>query len=139
MNVNFINQIYKDLKEHTIKNSRYSPRVTRKALKQSDKFPLITVTINNNRNILKDTTGIESTDRLDIDINIYAEDMAIGNEKISNVNIVAELGYLVDEILGRKYRMRRTSCKPTPNLDETIYRETMKYSKKMITNKNLLI
>lgn len=139
MNVNLINQIYNDLKTYLKENSRYDPRVTRKALKQSDKFPLITITTGDNKNILRDTTGIDSTDRIDIDINIYAEDQVFNNEKISNVNIVAELSYLIDEVVGKKYRILRTYCKPTPNLDDNIYRVTMKYYKKIITNKNLLI
>lgn len=46
---------------------------------------------------------------------------------------------LVDDVIGRRYRMIREYCKPTPNLDDTIYRITMKYSKKIITKKNLLI
>ena len=35
--------------------------------------------------------------------------------------------------------MQRTLCRRTPNLDENIYRITMNYTKKVITNKKLFI
>lgn len=138
MNIDFTNQVYREVKEYVSK-SNYSPRVTQKNLKQSDKFPLITIIEEDNKNELISTNFCESTDKIYLTINIYAQDKAYGNETISNVNIVRELAKLVDDIVGNKYKMQRLSCKPTPNLDDTIYRITAKYSKKIITNKNILI
>lgn len=110
----------------------------KKALKESDKFPLIVVTEDDNVNEIQDTLSREATDKIFFSVNIYAQDTVIDNKTISNVNIVRELSKLVDDVM-KKYRMKRTACKPTPNLDETIYRITMKYTKKIITNKNILI
>ena len=139
MNVDLTNQIYKDVKEYLQANSKYAPRVTQKSLRQSDKFPLVTVTEDNNTHFLVSTDYKSTTDQLFITINIYAQDAAIGNETISNVNIARELMRLVDNVMANKYHMLRSDCRPTPNLDETIYRITMKYNKKIITDKNILI
>lgn len=139
MNIDLVNELYRDVKEYVNLNTQYSPRVTQKSLKQSDKFPLITITEDNNKNDLVSTEFSESTDKISISVNIYAQDIAIENKTISNVNIARELMKLVDDIAGRKYHMLRTDCKPTPNLDNTIYRITMKYTKKIITSKNILI
>lgn len=139
MNVNLIDQIIDDVKAYISEKSEYSPRVVKKSLKQNNKFPLITITQEDNSNILASTDFRDIIDKLTINVNVYAEDMAVGNKTISNVNIVEELIKLVDDVLRSKYRMLRTSCRPTPNLDNTIYRMTAIYSKKIITNKNILI
>lgn len=139
MNVDFANQVYRDVKEYISKNDNYDTRVRNKSLKESDKFPLVTVTEDDNINEIVDTRFKESTDKMYFSVNIYAQDKAVGNTTISNVNIARELASMVDKIMGGKYKMQRTSCKPTPNLDNTIYRLTMKYTKKMIVNKNILI
>ncbi len=138
MNVSLLDRVYKDIKEYVELKTDYSPRVRKKALKQSDKFPLIVVTEDDNVSEIEDTKFIESTDKIYFSVNIYAQDKAVGNTTISNVNIARELMSLVDDVM-RKYRMKRTSCRPTPNLDDSIYRITMKYTKKVITNKNILI
>ena len=139
MNIDFTNQVYRDVKEYVSEKSQYAPRVRNKALKESDKFPLITIIEDDNTNELVSINFQESTDKIFISVNIYAVDMPLGNATISNVNIVRELARLVDDIVGKKYKMRRTYCKPTPNLDNTVYRITMKYTKKIITSKNILI
>jgi hypothetical protein len=139
MNIDFSNQLYKDLKDYIAEVDTYGTRVRNKSLKESDKFPLITITEDDNVNELIDTRHIETTDKIYISVNIYAQDKAVGNTTVSNVNIARELAELVDRVLGKAYRMERTSCKPTPNLDDSIYRITMKYTKKIITNKNILI
>lgn len=139
MNIDFSNQVYRDVKKFISENDTYETRVRNKSLKESDKFPLITITEDDNVNELVDTKFLESTDKIYLTVNIYAQDKAVGNTTVSNVNIARELAALVDKVIGRKYRMIRTSCRPTPNLDNTIYRITMKYTKKIITNKNILI
>ena len=137
--VDLADEIYKYLKEYLPSKSSYAPRVTQKNLKQSDKFPLVTVFEDDNANVLADTTFKDKTDKILISINIYAEDKAVGNKVISNANIAKELRDLVDEVMCGKFRMQRTACRRTPNLDENIYRITMNYTRKVITNKKLFI
>ena len=119
--------------------SQFNPRVVHKALKQSDKFPLVTVTETSNTNVLSTTDFQDQTDRIDIEVNIYAQDKIYANKTISNVEIAKELSRLVDNIVGKQYRMIRTFCEPTPNLDNSIYRVTMKFTKKVISNKKIFI
>lgn len=138
MNIDFVNQLYKEIKKCIELNSKYDASVVQKTLKQSDKFPLVTVLEFDNINSLASTTFKDTLDEIIVEINIYAEDMAVGNEKISNVNITKELLMLIDNVC-RSHRMRRTQCRKTPNLDENIYRITTKYTKKIISNKNILI
>ena len=138
MNTNFVNQLYKEIKKNIELKSSYGTRVVQKTLKQSDKFPLVTVLEFDNINSLASTTFTDTIDEITVEINIYAEDKAVGNTTISNENITRELLMIVDSVC-RKHRMRRTQCRPTPNLDENIYRITAKYTKKIISNKNILI
>jgi hypothetical protein len=114
-------------------------RVVQKTLKQADKFPLISVTCEDNKNVIVSTDFNDRTDQITLTINVYAEDMNIGNKVYSSAYIASELIKLVDEVCSRKYKLLRTSCRQTPNLDETIYRITARYTKKIISNKNLLI
>lgn len=139
MNNNLINQLYKDVLEYVNANTKYNVTVVQKSLKQSNKFPLISIIEEDNSNVIVSTDFRDKTDLINISINIYAQDMVLGNTTISNVNIVKELMSLVDDVLSRKYHLMRTSCRPTPNLDNTIYRITARYTKKMLSNKNLLI
>lgn len=100
---------------------------------------MVVITEDDNVNELISTNFNEFTDKILFTIDIYAEDKAMDNTTISNVNIARELASLVDDIMIRKYRMQRIFCKPTPNLDDSIYRLTIKYTKKVISNKNILI
>lgn len=139
MNFRLLNRVYADLKEYIEKNSRYSTRVLKKSLKQTDNFPLIIITQDDNSNELITTDFKESIDKIYFSINIYAQDISYNNITVSNVNVAEELACLVNQIMQKQYKMKRTSCKPTPNLDDTIYRITMKYTKKIIENKSILI
>lgn len=137
--INIVDKIYPNLKEYLTEKSQYSPRILQKAIKQSDKFPLVTIIESDNSNDIVDTNFMESTDNVDLTIDIYTQDKTLENSIISCVSISNELVGLTDYILSKKYRFRRVFCKRTPNLDSSIYRVTMKYTKKVITSKNLFI
>lgn len=135
----YSNSVFKYLETYLQQKSQYVPRVTQKALKQSDKFPLVTVKEDDNKSGLITTNFEDTTDKIFFVIDIYAQDKAVGNSIISNVVIAKELSALVDDVMSKHYRMQRTQCRPTPNLDNSIYRITMKYTKKVITSKKLFI
>ena len=139
MNIELTNQIYDDLTSYLTEKSKYGPRVVAKSIKQSDKFPLVVVTEGNNSTTLASTDFKDNTDTINISVNIYAQDRAVGNEMIADVVIARELMKLVDDVVGGKYKMARMDCRPTPNLDNSIYRITMTYSKKIMTKRNILI
>lgn len=139
MNINLVNQLCKDIDKYVNENCNVAVRVVQKTLKQTDKFPLISVTCEDNKNVLVSTDFSDKTDQITLTINVYAQDMSLGNKLLSNAYIASELMKLVDDVCGRKYKLMRTSCRQTPNLDETIYRITARYTKKIISSKNLLI
>ena len=54
---------------------------------------------------------------------------------MSKMEQARELRRLVDEVLGGYYRLSRDFCQPTPNIDNTVYRITMRYSGKINDNR----
>lgn len=128
MNVELYDKIYKILKDFLTAESAYKPIVTKLPQKQSNKFPLVVITEEDNA-YLEGTTRFEETrSKVDYEINIYTTDIAIDNKKISRLEVAKELKGLVDNVMNCNLKMRRRSCRPTPNLDKEIYRITMRYS-----------
>ena len=128
MNVELYDKIYKILKDFLTAESAYKPIVTKLPQKQSNKFPLVVITEEDNA-YLEGTTRFEETrSKVDYEINIYTTDMAIDDKKISRLEVAKELKGLVDNVMNCNLKMRRRSCRPTPNLDKEIYRITMRYS-----------
>lgn len=141
MNITLTDCIYKDLNKYLKDNSNYNPTVVRKSLKQSKKFPLVTL-IEENNNFKTSTLRYKAREVIDSiywEINIYAQDKNIGGKTISNAEICDELKVLVDDIMSNRYQLTRLSCSPTPNLDDRIYRITMRYTTDLFVNKNILI
>lgn len=141
MNTDLTTHIYKVLKEYLSVNSKFNPTVVKKSLKQSNKFPLVVLTEENN--IFKEGTlkykSREIIDTIYWEINIYAIDESNGKKIVSNAEICDELKSLIDDVMSKRYGLTRVSCRPTPNLDETIYRITMRYSGDVFVNKNRII
>lgn len=141
MNIDLTNHIYKDLKEYILAHCQYSPNIIKKSVNQFKKFPLITLVEENNQ---FDSGNLQYKARDVIDtlyweVNIYATDKGVNGKTISNAEICDELKYLVDEVMSKRYRLTRLSCRPTPNLDDTIYRITMRYSCNLFVNKKRII
>lgn len=133
-------EICNNLNSYLQENSKYSPLVLRKVIRQADKFPLVTI-IEEENSFSSATTRNkvqEVVSNLYYEINIYATDIKTKDKTISNVVITDELKKLVDDVMSVHYGLRRTSCRPTPNLDSTIYRITMRYEGRIFENKNKL-
>lgn len=128
INLEVYDKIFHILKDFLQKESKYSPIVTKLSQMQSNKFPLVVITEEENT-FLTGTTRLEETrSKLDYEINIYTTDMEINGEKVSKLEIAKELKGLVDNVMNCNLKMRRKACRPTPNLDIDIYRITMRYS-----------
>lgn len=141
MNTSLTDNIYKDLKSYLFEKSKYNPSVVRKALQQSKKFPLVTI-IEENNSFSSGTLKYKSREIIDSlywEINIYAIDKSFQGKTISNAEICDELKVLIDNIMSNRYKLTRLSCRPTPNLDQNIYRITMRYTCNLFTNKNRII
>lgn len=140
MNVELGDKVYDTLKLYLQNKSSYSPYVLKRALKESDKFPLVTLEeIDNVQTGGTTKTRIrELTSKIEFEINIYAIDKSSGSKIIAAPEISNELKALVDKVMTNYFQFTRTVCKPTPNLDDTIYRVTMRYEVGILESKNIL-
>lgn len=138
MNLSIINQIYADLKEHIESESEFGARVLRKALRKSDRFPIVVVELFSNISREATLDFKEQVDELRLKISIYAKDKQVGGKIISDVMQANELAVLVDQIMSKKYRFQMIKTEEEPNIDNTIYRLSLRYKKNILTNKNFL-
>lgn len=138
MNTDLTDTIYKYLKAYLQAKSNYSPRVIKTSVQQYNKFPLVTI-IEENNNLVQRSFPYnnirEIEDKYYWEINIYTTD----SDGISKAQIADELKILVDDIMSIRFKLTRLSCSPTPNLDETIYRITMRYSCNALTNRKRIL
>jgi hypothetical protein len=65
--------------------------------------------------------------------------MAVGTNKISNAEICNELKVLTDKVMNGYFQFERTFSEPTPNLDNTVYRITLRYTATLYENRERLI
>ena len=128
INLDVYDKIFQVLKKFLQEESKYKPFVTKLAQKQSDKFPLVVITEEDNAYLVGTTRFEETRSRVDYEINIYTTDMAIDGKKVSKLEVAKELKELVDNVMNCNLKMRRRSCRPTPNLDKDVYRITMRYT-----------
>lgn len=141
MNTNLTDKVYTILNEYLVSRSQYSPRVLKKALKQTEKFPVVVLTESNNIPIHQTTKTRfrETVSNIYYEINIYARDMAVGTNKISNAEICNELKVLTDKVMNGYFQFERTLSEPTPNLDNTVYRITLRYTATLYENRERII
>ena len=141
MNINQKDKIYNTLKTYVAAKSSYSPRISPFVLKSSDKFPLITfVQVNDvHTQQTTKTRKRETVSSLYFEINIYTNDKVANNVVISRVKIADELTDLVDKVMSGYYQLERTMCQPTPNLDDNVYRVTIRYTAMLLENRDRLI
>lgn len=132
INLDVYDKIYNILKKFLTEESLYNPLVSKEELRQSNRFPLVVFTEEDNSYLTGTTRFEETKSRLNFEINIYTTDTKVENSIVSKKEIAKELIALVDNVMGYNLRMIRRSCRPTPNLDKTIYRVTMRY----VTNVN---
>lgn len=128
INIDAYDNVFKTLKDFINENSDYKVYVTKLPIDNSDKFPQVVLTEQDN-SLSSATTRMEETrSLLAFEVNIYAQDKVINSSKIARMQIARDLSKLVDNVLGYGYRMQRITCTPTPNLDMNIYRITMRYT-----------
>ena len=130
MNSFCYDKVFKTLKEYVPQNSEYSPDVNK--TNEGDIFPKVVVEENDNRLLSRDNMRVTSISSVDIVIDIYARSKTVGTTTYSRRAIAIEIRNLCDEVCSDIYGMKRTLCKPTPNVDSDIYRITMHF----IANQN---
>lgn len=129
MNIDVYTYLYDKLKESLKANLEgYEVEVTKLSKKQSDRFPLVVFTEEDNALLSSTLNREETTSKLYYEVNIYTRDKVINEEKCYAIDIARQISMEVDKVFNKKYHMDRLFCRPTPNLDNSIYRITMRYS-----------
>lgn len=134
-----LDNVYIVLKKYIVEslNETLSPEcdVRTQSLSTISKNLIVIEEIDNS--IYASTTRFEETvSNLTFEINIYCPNDIVTKDKVmSKMEQARELRKLVDEVMGGHYRLVRTFCQPTPNIDNTIYRITMRYNGKLNDNK----
>jgi len=131
-----ITELYGTLKHYLDDNSSYSPFVV-KSIPNTPKYPLVVVKEINNNQVEQTFGNMETLDQLAYEIEIYATDKVSGTKTTSN-EIATELQSLIDNVMSRYYCMTRISATPTPNIDKTIFRVIMRYTKKINSRGRLI-
>lgn len=134
INLDIYDKIFNILKDFITSESKYNPIVTKMELRQSDKFPLVVITEEDNAYLTGTTRFEETRSRAEYEINIYAVDKKFEDKIVSKQEVARELMGLVDNVMNCNLKMMRRSCRPTPNLDKNIYRITMRYRAKINDN-----
>lgn len=117
-------KLYLEYKSYIESKSQYSPKVVKDFTFNSTYFPIIDFQHQNSMNTNDCTVdGIESYDDETFVVTIYAQD----DNGISRNIITEELIELTQQFLGRYKNMRRTACRPIPNLETNVLRTMMKY------------
>lgn len=127
INLEIYDKIFNILKKFLADESQYNPIVSKQELRQTDKFPLVVITEEDNSYLTGTTRFEETKSRLEYEINVYATDKNINGNIVAKQVIARELVGLIDNVMSYNLRMIRRSCRPTPNLDNSIYRITIRY------------
>lgn len=135
MNIDVYDKLYQSLKQHLQENLGYDFEITKLSKKQTDRFPLVVFTEEDNVLSFSTLRGEETQSTLYYEINIFTRDKTINGKKCYAVEIARDISGHIDEVLNAKYHMNRLFCRPTPNLDDSIYRITMRYSARLNDNR----
>jgi len=127
INLEIYDKIFNILKKFLAEESQYNPIVSKQELRQTDKFPLVVITEEDNSYLTGTTRFEETKSRLEYEINVYATDKNVNGNIVAKQEIARELVGLIDNVMSYNLRMTRRSCRPTPNLDNSIYRITIRY------------
>lgn len=120
-------EIFDRYKKFIEENSQYNARVVKYNTNTSTYFPIISFVLNNNIDTDYATNDkIEYYEGFYFTIDIYTQDKIVGSIKTASQVINDELTKLTIKFFG-EMNMKRTLCKPTPNLDKSILRRTIQY------------
>ena len=126
--IDIYNEIFEKYKSFIEENSEYSPRVVKYYTNTSTHFPIISFILSNDVNTDNATIDkIEYYDEHYYTIDIYTQN------KTKGANIVTASQVINDELTRLTIQffdnlnMKRTLCRPTPNIDKSVLRKTIQY------------
>ena len=120
--------IFEKYKYFIEQNSIYSPRVVKYYTNTSTYFPIISLTLSNDTHTDNATIDkIEYYDEHYYTIDIYTQNKTRGANIVTASQVINdELTKLTIQFFDQ-LNMRRTLCRPTPNLDKSVLRKTIQY------------
>lgn len=119
--MNAFEEVRKGLKEYLERNSKFKPKVMNSP--KGNYFPKVVVMKIDDREISSTTLRLDVKSSITFEIDIFAKEQGV-----SEVSIAAEIEELVKEYMGTICGFKRTLDKPTPNIDTSVYRITMRYT-----------
>lgn len=128
INNDIYNEIYNTLHVFIKNNTNFPVDIKQSSLDKISKN-LVVFTEENNIENSSTTRKEETTSKLSFELNIYSPiDRVINKELISKVEQARQLRLLVDYVMNSHYKLNRIFCQPTPNIDNNVYRITMRYT-----------
>ena len=116
--------LFLEYKNYIESNSQYGVKVVKDFNYNNSHFPIIDFNHQDSRESNDSTVDkIEYYDNEYLEVVIYAKDAG----GISRNIITEELVELTHKFLGKYKGMKRTSCRPIPNMDTTVLRTLMSY------------
>lgn len=119
--------IFKVIKEYLSDNSIYKPQVTARA--DDDNYPKVVVNIERSISSFQSIDAIDVIGTYNLIIDIYAKDLEDGT---SSIDICEEIEQHLYNLLTKKMHFKITFSRNTPNIDNSIYRITMRYTCTML-------
>ena len=117
-------KLFLEYKQYIESNSQYNTKVVKNFNYSKSHFPIIDFSYENTTNSNDSTVDrIEYYDNEYFAVTIYAKDEGTVSKNV----ITEELIELTHKFLGRYKGMKRTLCKPIPNLDTNVLRTLMNY------------
>lgn len=121
-------EVRNGLNQYLSKNSEYAPLVKTKA--SGDTFPYVVFEKSNDVEHASDISRNTVISVLEFEINIYTKEKTINNKKVADRTIATEIEECIKKYMGGVLGYKRTYDKPTPNIDLSVYRITMRYQVK---------
>ena len=90
-------------------------------------FPNIVLTEIDNSMRGRTGQNLETISSIVYELNIYAQEERIDNTTIDNLSVAYEIADSVQMYFEKVLFLERAMKRPTPNIDERIYRITMRY------------
>lgn len=110
-------EMYKELKQHLVDNSKYSPKVYKKE-PNTKEFPLVVMKWLSTRGRYTTLKYTDEIYNMDLEINTYA----IQNGKIANMTIADEITGWIEDYFHTKYKVPARTTRDVLNIDTDVYR-----------------
>lgn len=120
MNLELYDRLYDSFKRFVLEQSKYNVSVKKKPY--GDDYPKVVLQEISTKGI-SNKQFTDTYSQYGYEINIYAKN--IGSK--DSMEIARELSGVVSSFMEGKLHMKLVVCKPSPNIDDTVYRITMRY------------